>query len=358
MIFRRAGPGQVFIAYVDDGNRVRNTISMRALTEFLQGGAQAESNLGPGKEGISFNSFVTERYLPMDAKIRLKESSYKREADAMVALGRFFGDMPIHQITFQEWDTYKLKRLRGELPGQRKPSGESTVIKDFKCLRNALTYATNLGLIRRNVLIGVRLGMKEGNRSDVWLKKDEIWKVLSFVPPQLRGLFEFMVWTGARPNEACRFGKDNVLWDRGEIWIFNSKKKKSSTGGERKRYFKIRSLGPKFEALLRSSQPHPSTGLYFCNPSNGKRYGATHLQETFRSATQTAGLNRRVVAYDLRGTFCCHRAMVVKSFRQLQIEMGHLEPRSIQHYLDEASHHDPNESIFAGVDTSWDGNRV
>ena len=58
--------------------------------------------------------------------------------------------------------------------------------------------------------------------------------------------------------------------------------------------------------------------------------------------------------HDLRGTFATHRAMVVKSFRQLQAEMGHLDLKSILNYLDEASVCDPKASIFFGVDASWD----
>jgi len=55
-----------------------------------------------------------------------------------------------------------------------------------------------------------------------------------------------------------------------------------------------------------------------------------------------------VTPYDLRGTFATHRAMVVNSFRQLQTEMGHLSPKSIEHYLASASHYNREDSIFAG----------
>jgi len=68
------------------------------------------------------------------------------------------------------------------------------------------------------------------------------------------------------------------------------------------------------------------------------------LQVAFGKAVVAAKLGRRVVPYDLRGIFCTHRAMVVKSFRQLQSEMGHLDPKSLENYLAEASKCDPRES--------------
>lgn len=117
------------------------------------------------------------------------------------------------------------------------------------------------------------------------------------------------------------------------------------------------SLGPRFQELLLSLVAHPETGLYFCNPETGQRYVARYLQLTFTKAAEAAKLGRRVTPYDLRGTFAMHRAMVVKGFHQLKTEMGHLDAKSIQNYLDEVAACDPRESIFHGVDASWEGAR-
>lgn len=339
--------------YLDE--YVRRKIHLRTLTEFLTGEISGETNLGHGKVPVLFSAFVKDFYLPMNAKSRLKASSFVRETATTDALARFFGEKNIHEIRLEDWETYKTSRLNGKLPNQRKACSEATVVKEFKCIRKVLTYALNLGFIRRNVLAGLKLGLVGATRAEIWLKRKEIVQLLRAMPRHMRKVFRFMVWTGSRPNEAYKFGKDNVLWDRGEIWILNSKKKKGSAFGERKRYFKIRSLGPKFQAMLRSLTPHPVTGLYFCNPTTGKNYSPNHYQSTFRDAVAAAKFNRRIVSHDLRGTFCMHRAMVVKGFRQLQTEMGHLDPTSIQSYMSEASHHDPKESIFYGIDVSWEG---
>ena len=168
---------------------------------------------------------------------------------------------------------------------------------------------------------------------------------------RFRDLFEFRVWTGARPEEAELFGKDNVNWETGEIWILTGKKRKRDGGTPRSRYFRIKSLGPRFEELLKSLVAHPATGRYFCNPMTGAPYAARYVLNVFGKASVAAGISKRlpVTPYDLRGTFATHRAMVVRSFRQLQTEMGHSSPKSIEHYLASASHHRPQESIFYGI---------
>ena len=72
---------------------------------------------------------------------------------------------------------------------------------------------------------------------------------------------------------------------------------------------------------------------------------------SYYKAIAAAGIEKRLPPspYDLRGTFCMHRAMVVKSFRQIQTEMGHASPKSIEHYLAVAGHHRMAESIFNGI---------
>lgn len=50
--------------------------------------------------------------------------------------------------------------------------------------------------------------------------------------------------------------------------------------------------------------------------------------------------------HDLRHTFAMHRVMTRITFRQLQIELGHSSPQSVQAYLDQATRFDPKESIF------------
>ena len=339
---------------------VRRVRTKEEITEFLLNGKPVESNLGPGSESMTFAAFARDHYLRLDAPRRLKKSSLRREEESLTALNRYFKEVALDKITRQDWDKYQLGRLSGELSAPGRHCGPSGVLKEFKSMRSVLMYGVDAGHIRRNVLAGIKprkLGLYDLRRADVWLKRDEICRVLDKVPSHLRAYFEFIVWTGARPDEACQFGRDNISTDGKEIWIITTKKRKTDGDANRKRRFRVASLGPHFQELLTSLVAHPETGLFFCNPATGRRYVARYLQLTFKKAVAEAGIERRVVPYDLRGTFAMHRAMVVNSFRQLQAEMGHGDPKSIQNYLDEAATCDPKESIFYGVDASWSGSR-
>lgn len=44
--------------------------------------------------------------------------------------------------------------------------------------------------------------------------------------------------------------------------------------------------------------------------------------------------------------FAMHRAIVIRDFRQLQMELGHEDPLSVQSYLDNTSRMMPEDSIF------------
>jgi integrase len=336
--------------YRHGGNYIRRVVPITALTEFLIGGQQAESNLGAGQEPMTFERFAQERYLTMNAKHRLKDSSCKREIWTVKSLCRFFGPKNLHEIMREDWENFKHARLSGKLGVKQTGCSEGTVLKEFKCLRVVLQYAADLGLIRRNVLADIKkLGLADGNRAEVWLTKEEIEKLLICLPEHLRFLFEFRILTGARPGEANQFGKENIDWEKGEVWLLNSKRKKTSRKNER-RYLKIKSLGPRFGELLKSLTPHPVSGLFFCNPKTGNPYAGVYLARVFRKALLKSGVNKPAVSYDLRGTFATHRAMVVKHFRQLQTELGHSSPDSIQHYLDRAQRFDEKESIFYGIE--------
>ncbi len=342
MLVERDGD-RVYFEYHVGKTYVRRTVSLHALTDFLIGGPPPESNLVPGKEPVTFERFVEEVYLPMSAKHRLKPSSYEREVGLTKALGRMFAAKNLHEIAKADWERYKDARLSGRLETHAK---EGTVLKEFKCLRAVLAYGVDMGLLRRNVMADVKkLGLADGNRADIWLTKEEIGKLMEKLSEPFRSLFEFRVLTGARPDETSRFGRQDIYWDRGEIRLFNSKRKKNSRAPVY-RFLNIKSLGRRFEVLLKRLSPHPESGVFFYNSETGIPYSRVHVARVFKEALMESKVEKDAVAYDLRGTFAMHRAMVIKTFRQLQTELGHSTPASIQHYLDQAERFDPKESIF------------
>lgn len=197
--------------------------------------------------------------------------------------------------------------------------------------------------LKRNPLLGVK-GLKIDSRRHIWLKKEEIERLLGCCDNWLRNVLEFRVLTGARPSEALMFGRENVELEGGEIWLHTLKKRSNMV---HKRYFEIAGLGPRFAKLLKRMKPHSVTGAYF-HDRQGKPLKLQVIDRAFHRVRKLASLDH-VNPYDLRGTFAMHRAMVVKNFRQLQTEMGRSNPMSIQSYLDEAGRYRREDSIFADV---------
>ena len=320
--------------------RIRRVVSLTDLVQFLDGARLRESNLPEGRLPVKFKDFVDEKYLPRCAKPNLKFSSYEREFDSALALSRHFGEELLHKIDLEAWEVYKSGRLNGTLAFSKRKCVNSTVDKEFDCMKRVLNYGTQLGLLKRNPLLGVK-GLKIDSRRSIWLSKVEIERLLDCCDPWLRDLMEFRVLTGARPSEAAVFGERNVDRSKDELWVVTLKKR---TAGDHPRYFAISTLGRRMLKLLDRLKAHPKTGLYFCQPS-GEPYKLDMVEHSFQRVRGLAKLNH-ITSYDLRGTFAMHRAMVVKSFRQLQSEMGHSNPNSIQSYLDSASRFSPEESIF------------
>lgn len=245
--------------YRYDSRYIRRVVSMAELTEFLEGTRRQESNLPEGRLPVKFIDFVTEKYLPRCAKPNLKQNSYEREADSAKALTHFFNEQPIHKIDLESWETYKTGRLNGTLEFSRRRCVNSTVDKEFDCMRRILNYGVQLSLLKRNPLLGTK-GLKIESRRHIWLSRREIERLLGCCDTWLRDILEFRVLTGARPTEALMFGSGNVDLVRGEIWLATLKKRDSKV---HKRYFSIAGLGARFERLLQRLKPHPKTGLYF-----------------------------------------------------------------------------------------------
>ncbi len=343
-----------YFEYTYNGEYVRRQANMGDLTAFLTHKEPVDSNLGPKGERVSFDHFAATHYLLKDARRRQNDKTFKREGEAIVALNLFFGQKMLHAIERGDWDEYQSMRLGGKLGRKCSPGG---VLKEYKAFRATLNYGVDLKFIRTNPIAGVKpgkLGLYDDNRADIWFTKSELEALLPLLSNQLRDLFEFRMWTGARPEEADRFGQGNINWESGKIWIETIKKQRHQGGAVRKRYLTIKSLGPGLEALLRRVKPHPVTGLLFARPETGAPYCDRYLLTAFQAAVREAGIVKRKLPrpYDLRGTFATHRAMMGISFRQLQIELGHASPISIRNYLDAAADCTEKDSIFFGVDVT------
>lgn len=176
MKISKAGDGVRF-EYRFDKQYVRRVVSLQELTEFLEGRRREESNLADGKLPELFGKFATEKYLARCARPRLKQNSFEREEDCVTSLVKYFGEIELHKIDLEAWETFKTGRLAGTLSFSKKRCANTTVDKEFDCLKRALNYGVEFGLIKRNPLISVK-GLKGGSRKEIWLRLHEIERLL------------------------------------------------------------------------------------------------------------------------------------------------------------------------------------
>lgn len=339
----RMGRELVRIEFRYEGEYVRRTCRMDALRSFLLGGEPDESNLAFKAEPITFQDYVDQKYLPFAARPRLKNpKSLLCEVNLIKALRKRLGDRYLHEIQTKDAEALKEFWLK-------QPRVNSTIKKRLNCLRRVMDYAESAGLIKKNPIKPVK-GLPVGDRAHIWLRLPQIDHLLEKCDPTIKPLVEYMILTGARIGEALDFRQGDVR--NGKLYVPTEKQGRPAR--DQMREFDIVSLGPRFAALLGRLSPHPKTGYYFYafeRGGTGSALSYNYFQRLFSEAREAARLpelqpNEKLHPHDLRGTFAMHRAMVVNSFRQLQAELGHGNPRSMQAYLDRARQFDPKESVF------------
>lgn len=335
MNVKREGWNRVYFEYRYRGAQVRRWTTVEALTAFLCGNLDEASNLDPDAQPLPLGQFLTEQYLPLCARPRIgNERTYIAEADIVRVLALELGSRPLHTITSKDAEFCRKKWLRESY-------SNSMVKKRLNGLRRVMDYGVRVGLIKMNPVPPVK-GLRIGNRSGIWLRLTDIERLLECCHPTIRPLCLYMILTGARILEALDQRDGDVRG--GKLYVPTEKRKRPCR--EVMREFDIPSLGPRFARLLLELKPNPRTGFYFyANDRSSRALSYSYFNRLFTQAKKKAGLDH-IKPHDLRGTFCVHRAMVVKSFRQLQVEMGHGDARSIQSYLDSAQSYDRRESIF------------
>jgi len=365
--------GQFEFDFTFEGRRVRRVVDSATLVHFLEGGnfAELDANLEAGKEPTSFYDFVYNYYLPLHSEATKKAKVYQTDRVTIKSLAGYFGDMPLHRIQATDWEDYKKLRLttgavaarckriaeqeldtraRRLKPGQKASSW--TINRELSGLNQVFEYALGLKLIKENPIVNCNR-LPTSARKQYWLHRNEIAIFLSKIPDApdftgensaiFRDLAEFLVLTGARIGEALLFNNRNVDWERREVAIITFKKR----GKEREevyRYLSIDSLGPRFIALLRHLKAHPGSGYYFAG-RRGRPFAYSWAYKHLSAGADSADF-AWLRPHDLRHTFSMHRAIVVRDFRQLQMELGHEDPTSVQSYLDNTARMRREDSIF------------
>ncbi|MDE2491547.1 MAG: tyrosine-type recombinase/integrase [Elusimicrobia bacterium] len=343
---KRVIDGKLEVDFTYSGRRYRGLIPVATLAALLTGSAPGEEDANLGKAGpVAFDRFVDELYMPRQAKPNKKPAAYAADLCSVRALKIFFGTKPLHTITKGMREDFKQRRLSGLLSDDGAPCSNNTVNRELSCLSQILAYAVQVDYLNDNPVVGLKR-LPVVHRSMFWLSREQFDnKLMPAAARSIRGvhqgLLEFAAYTGGRLNEVLQAHADDVDWGRGELRLLTLKRR---TNLKVHRYLSIRDIGPRLESLLRRLKPHPESG-YFFTKRDGSPNNDDHIKHVFRLIADAAGLNDYRF-HDLRHTYAMHRAMTHVTFRQLQIELGHASPQSIQAYLDQAVRFEAGQSLF------------
>jgi integrase len=75
--------------------------------------------------------------------------------------------------------------------------------------------------------------------------EDHVWAVCQPLPPSLRAMVEFQMWTGCRPGEVCSL-TTGAIDTRGKVWIFSPSRHKTAHHGKTRLVL----IGPRARAAI------------------------------------------------------------------------------------------------------------
>lgn len=349
---KRVIDGFYEVDFTFNGQRYRGALPCTTLIALISGRSTEDHTQNIGREGaVAFSKFVDERFMPLHSRVNKKPSAHYADVCSVVALKAFLGETLLHDITKALREEFKQKRLSGKLSPTGRKCSNNTVNRELSCLCQVLEYAVQTDYLKENPLAGLKR-LPTIHRDMFWLTKEQfdgqlVPTAAAYEAGRYRDLVEFAAYTGARRNEILLFHKDDIDRKRGEIRLSTLKRRKRQKA---ERFLVINDIGPRLEGLLGRMKPHPKTG-YFFTTKDGKPWNEHYVNKVFIILRKKADLGQYRF-HDLRHTFAMHRVMTRITFRQIQIELGHSSPQSVQAYLDQATRFDPKESLFFSQSTA------
>jgi integrase len=265
------------------------------------------------------------------------EQNFKHQASydswKRVCIGRFkneFGEHTLlYNIKYVDLESYRNK-LRTTLTSRGTKRKDSTINREISCLHHIFSKAYEWEMIERNPFDrGKSMLMRENNKRDRYLEKEEIQSLLTACPPHLRKIVECVLHTGMRKQEVL-----GLKWEQergGFIYLRKTKTNES-------RQIPINETLTLLFQIIRKEQQMRSQYVFTYAKSEDKLVGSEpvrkrkklalvperidNIKSSFSSAVKRAGIEN-FTFHDLRHTFTSHFVMAGGSLRALQQILGH-----------------------------------
>lgn len=270
-----------------------------------------------------------------------------------VCIERFkkaFGEHTLlSNIRYVQLKSYRNK-LRTTLTSRGTIRKDATINREISCLHHIFTKAYEWELIERNPFDrGKSMLLKENNKRDRYLERDEIQNLLATCPPHLRKIVECVLHTGMRKQEVLGLKWEQIRGD----FIYLRKTKTNES-----REIPINDTLALLFQKIRKDQQLRSQYVFTYAASEDKLVDLKQVRErkkpapvpdrllnlksSFSSAVKRAGIEN-FTFHDLRHTFASHFVMHGGSLRALQQILGHRKIETTMRY----AHLSPDHKIKA-----------
>ena len=165
-----------------------------------------------------------------------------------------------------------------------------------------------------------------------WLRYEEQEKIFKHIPSEDRAIFDFMRYTGCRPNESCGLHRSSVYFTEGYFIL-------DKTAGERPGTIKpntktkIAKPLPIIPEIFEALKPK-HLGPYVFMKQHGRDlipYNRRILERIWAIACKKAGIRIRMYQ-GLKHSFACQRLNAGYSLQAIQDILGHTSAKTTERY--------------------------
>jgi len=284
------------------------------------------------RDKTRLSEFIDEIYLPY---CRLKNPSYTKKKVETDSLKRFFGDIPINQLTPNKIEEFKRKRLSERVRCQKCVFGKhleaevcnaplispSSVNRELTTLKKLLNVALINRKIKESPMRFVEL-LPEPAPRDRFLTQREKQKLYEAIKHnrQLFAIVLIALTTGWRKGQILSVKKSDLDKERMAVSIIKSKKSPPRKVPVSNFTFAV------FEQLATEAE----TEYLFFNEKTGKRLG--DFKNAWRAVLDRAGIDD-FRFHDLRHTVATDMFDLGAGEFMVQTTLGHADIKTTRDYV-------------------------
>lgn len=275
---------------------------------------------------MTVDTFVTEHYRP---HAKMHKRSYLRDDQLYKRIKPRFGHLPLTGIT-----KYAVQQMQTALLAEG--LAKATVNHHVQLLRRYCNLAVQWDMMEKNPLTGVQM-IYVDNQRDTYLNDEQVTKLVETLKTHKNRtvalIVMFLLATGARLREGMSAEWKDID-QAGKMWRIPATNSKSK---------RMKQLPLNDNALwvLEQLESKGKSPYLFPSPATGKSY--TFITYAWRTIKKKAGIPDNMRLHDLRHTFATRLVSAGCSLYEVQMLLGHADPRMTQRY----AHLSPKRALDA-----------